>query len=171
MLGHRIMIVGCPGAGKSTLARALSQRLGLPVIHLDQLYWKPGWVEQDKEAFKAAVTVALSQDGGWICDGNYSSTYDLRAALADTIIWIDFPRWRCLWRIVRRLARSWGRTRPDMAEGCPERLNLSFLVFVWRFPARNKDRLERFFKEKDGRLVCVRLRTPRDVARFLTDLS
>lgn len=85
---RRVLIVGNSGGGKSTLARSLGAKLGLPVIHLDVLFWKPGWVESDRADFRVRVAEAL-QAPAWICDGNFTSSYDLRMPYADTIIWIE----------------------------------------------------------------------------------
>ena len=128
---RRIAIIGCSGAGKSTLALALADRLGLPVVHLDRLFWKPGWVESTHAEFEDRQRAALPKDGAWIADGNYGSTLDLRFALADTIIFLDLPTSVCLWRIVaRRFSRG---PRPDMAPGCSEQLEVEFLRYVMRW--------------------------------------
>src|SRR3954463_7237368 len=99
---RRILVIGNSGGGKSTLARALGRKLGLPVIHLDVLFWKPGWVETERPVFHVAVAEALRGDA-WICDGNFTSNYHVRMPLADTIVWIDQPRLLCLFRAVRRV--------------------------------------------------------------------
>ena len=88
---HRIVVVGPGGAGKSVLARKMGERLGLPVIHLDALYWRPGWVQTPKDEWKAKVRELLSGER-WIIDGNYGGTAGLRMAAADTIVLLDFPR-------------------------------------------------------------------------------
>ncbi len=139
---QRIVILGCAGSGKSTLARRLGDRLNLRVVHLDALYWLPGWVESDLASFRARVEDALDVDG-WVCDGGYSRTYDLRFPFADTIVWLERPRWLCLWRVLRRSVSQLGRTRIDMAPGCPERLpQLKFLLFVWNWNRLTRPKIE-----------------------------
>lgn len=125
-------MIGCPGAGKSTFARRLGAVLGFEVIHLDRLYWHPGWVHTPAERWTEIQQAALQGDR-WIVDGNYAATLALRLAAADTVVLFDFPTAVCLGRSLLRLARSPWTARPDMAEGCRERLNLEFLRFIWHF--------------------------------------
>lgn len=89
---QRIVILGNAGSGKSTLARTLGQRLNLPVVHLDTLFWEPGWVEPDADQFRTRVHEAINADS-WVCEGNYARrTFDLRLPRTDLIIWLDTPR-------------------------------------------------------------------------------
>jgi adenylate kinase family enzyme len=129
---QRVLILGSPGAGKSTLARRLSERTGLPVIHPDAEYWQQGWVEPEPGAWAAKVS-DLVQRPRWIMDGNYGGTGDIRLQAADTAIYLDYPTWLCLWRVIRRWFGERGRTRLDMAPGCPERLEWDFLLFIARY--------------------------------------
>jgi len=105
----------------------------------------------------------------WIIDGNYGGTLDMRLARADTVIDLEFPAWLCVWRILRRVAGSWGRTRPDMAGGCPERLNLEFLLYTATFPLKARKRTEAKLKRFTGTLI--RLTSPAAVRRFLASLD
>ncbi|HEY5008664.1 MAG TPA: hypothetical protein VII42_11705, partial [Caulobacteraceae bacterium] len=92
---RRIVILGNAGSGKSTLARRLGERLRLPVVHLDVLFWEPGWTEPDNEAFRTRVRAAIAGDD-WISEGNYlSRTFDLRLPRAELVIWMDTPRLTC----------------------------------------------------------------------------
>ena len=90
---QRIVILGCSGAGKSTFAQALGARLGLPVVHLDALFWRPGWKEPEPESFRMAVAAAVAGDA-WITDGNYAGrTFDLLLPRADAVLFVHQPRW------------------------------------------------------------------------------
>jgi adenylate kinase family enzyme len=129
---QRILIIGCSGAGKSTLARALAEKLALPLIHLDREYWLPGWKEPARAAWRAKVE-SLAATECWVMDGNYASTFDLRMPRADAVIVLDLPRITCLWGILTRPLRHWGRQRPDMGAGCIERYDWPFVLYVWRF--------------------------------------
>jgi adenylate kinase family enzyme len=96
---QRIVILGNAGSGKSTLARQVGERLHLPVVHLDKLFWGPGWSKPQNEAFRARVNEALSGDG-WVCEGNYHrQTFDLRLPRADLVVWLNTPRLACLRRL------------------------------------------------------------------------
>ena len=128
--GRRILIIGPGGSGKSTLAVRLSQLLDLPVHHLDALYWRPGWVPTPSDQWRR-VQEALLAAPEWIMDGNYGGTLDRRLAAADTVVVLDLPPATCVVRAVRRSLRHVRRWRPDMAPGCPERLNGEYLRFLW----------------------------------------
>lgn len=125
----RVMIFGGSGSGKSTLARKIGEITGLPVIHIDPMYYRPGWVQRPKVETRALVLEATAREA-WVFDGNHHSTLEQRIARADTVIYLDLPTWLRLWRTLVRVWRYRGRTRPDMAEGCPERFDFEF-HFKW----------------------------------------
>jgi adenylate kinase family enzyme len=133
---QRVLVLGSPGSGKSAFARQLAATTGLPVVHLDQLFWEPGWVQAPKNVYLERLDRALAQER-WIIDGNYTSSLDLRLPRADRIILMDRSRVVCLMRIGQRIASSYGTVRADMARGCPERLDWEFLQYVWNFPIEN----------------------------------
>jgi len=130
----RIAIMGCSGSGKSTLARKLGERLGLPVHHLDALYWQPGWVDGDYATFAPQVRQILAGES-WIVDGGYSKAdpEELRYTRVDALILFDRSVWLCLWRVIKRVAVYRNRTRPDMGEGCPEKVDFEFLRYIWNY--------------------------------------
>lgn len=169
---QRVMIIGGSGSGKSTLAREIGARLGLPVIHMDSLIFSPGWKEVPEPVFLDRVEAALTEDA-WVMDGNYSRTWPQRLARADSVIFLDIPTWLRLWRVIRRVATGYGRTRPDLAPGCPEQIDLGF-IFGWVPKYARDGRLKALTLMTDdgpaGHLARHHLRTRRDVARFLTDL-
>lgn len=98
---ERIWIVGSGGAGKSTLAQAISARLNVPHTELDGLYWQPGWTPAPVETFRACVDAATAQPH-WVMCGNYSKVSELVLARADTVIWLDYPLALILARLLRR---------------------------------------------------------------------
>ena len=143
---QRVLVMGSSGSGKSTFARRLSDVTGLPFVSLDALFWKPGWVESDKAEFRERVTKAARQPR-WIMDGNFTShLVELRRDACDTVIWFDLPRRTCMLGIVTRVATSYGRVRPEMGEGCPEKIDFKFLRYVWTFRAKLRPKLLAYFE-------------------------
>ncbi len=162
-------MIGSAGAGKTTFSRELGARTGLPVVHLDRLYWRPGWTPTPAAEWEPAVREVVARDR-WVIDGNYGGTLALRLERADTAILLDVPRRTCLRRVLVRGVRGLGRTRPDVGPGCPERLvpDLEFLRWVWSYPRdvrpRMLARLAGF--ERAGGRVAV-LRGPAEAQAFL----
>jgi len=167
---RRILIIGSGGAGKSTLAARVGERTGLPVVHLDVLYWRPGWVATPNAEWDRTIAGLLARPA-WVMDGNYSRTLDQRLAACDTVVFLDLPRLVCLWRIVKRRLRFHRRTRPDMAGGCEERLTWQFARWVWDYPRRTRGRVLDKLRsaEAAGTSVLV-LRSDREVERFVAGL-
>ncbi|WP_280770980.1 topology modulation protein [Salipaludibacillus daqingensis] len=127
---ERVMVVGVSaGVGKSTFAKRLSKKLSIPVYHLDRYYWEPGWRETSYETF-CNKQEALVKKNKWIIEGNYGSTFDLRAQEADTIIYLELPLRICLYRVLKRWIMNIGNNRDDMGQGCPEKMDWEFLKFI-----------------------------------------
>ena len=166
---ERILIIGCGGAGKSTLARQLGEKTGLPVVHLDQLFWHPGWVESTKDEIDAKIMEELGKPQ-WIMDGNYNRTLPLRLQSCDTVIYLDFSRFACLFGVMKRVLTTYGTVRPDMAEGCPERFDLDFIKWVWNFNKTKRERYYRLLNEAEG-IEKIVLKNRRMVKRFLRSLD
>jgi adenylate kinase family enzyme len=162
---ERVLIIGPCGSGKSTLARELAPRLGLPLVHMDQLGWQAGWVETGKAELNARLAEAVSGER-WLIEGNYGSTLGPRLERADTVIYLDFPVRLCLSRLVKRIITHRGRARPDMPEGCPERFDAAFLWYVMRWNSGPRPRTEAKLAGWRGRLI--RLASPRALADWQT---
>lgn len=155
---QRVAVVGSGGAGKTTFARELGARTGLPVVHLDHHYWKPGWVETPREEWAAFQDELFSQDR-WIADGNYGATFDVRFARADTVIVFALPRLTCvagaLWRSLAH------RGTAVQAVGCPERVDVRFLRWIWRYDEDSRPRLDAALARHRRHLDVVELRSRR----------
>jgi len=164
------MLIGNGGAGKSTLARELGRRTGLPVVHLDALFWQPGWVEPAREEWRVTQREAL--DGtDWIADGNYSGTMEERLPAADVVVLLDYPRRVCLLGVVTRAWRYRHTPRPDMAPCCPERLDFSFLRYVWSYPDKGRPRVLAKVDRYGKNDVLVRLRNRREARAWLDTMD
>jgi adenylate kinase family enzyme len=165
----RISILGCSGGGKSTLAGALGEHFGLPVVHLDTLFWSPGWVESLPEPFRERVAEAAAGER-WVIDGNFSATFDLRLPISDLIVVIEQSRFTCLRRAFLRTLRWRGRTRPDLAEGCHEKFDLQFYRYIWNYPRDQRLKIRAGVERYGADAKVVFLRSDRDIAAFLRDL-
>lgn len=133
----KIVLIGSGGAGKSTLAKQLGEKLNIEVTHLDARFWQSGWVATPKDEWTKIQKEIVSKDK-WIVDGNFGGTMDLRLENADTIIFLDFPRFLCLSRVIKRRIIYHNRTRPDMGENCPEKLDFEFLKWIWNYPKQKR---------------------------------
>lgn len=161
---ERVAVVGSGGAGKSTFARGLGRATGLPVIHLDEYYWHPGWVESPRDVWRGVQAAMVARDR-WIIEGNYRNTYDIRFDRADTVVVLAPPRRVCVYRALKRVAKNWHK--PTQAPGCPEHFDWSFLVWLWRFPHHARPLLDDTLARYSGRFTLVELTNQRDVRRFL----
>jgi adenylate kinase family enzyme len=162
------MIVGQPGSGKSSLAQELGDRSGLPVIHIDKIHWQPGWVERSA-AEKTRLCKEAEKGERWIFEGGHSATWPSRLARADLLVWIDRPVGLRLWRVFTRALSGLGRTRPDMAEGCPERLRSlpEFFTYIWRTRNSAAAKIARLAQMAPADCGVVRLSSDEDVRQFL----
>ena len=166
---ERIVIIGCGGAGKSTLARLLGEKLNLPVVHLDKLFWRPGWVQVSREEFDKLHREALAREK-WIVDGNFDRTMEERIARSDTVIFLDFSRFACLMGVMKRVLTNYGKVRPDMGEGCPEHMDWEFLKWIWNFNKEKREKNYRLLNEAEGKETIV-LKNRRAVKKFLEQVS
>lgn len=162
----KVLVIGPGGAGKSTFARRLGELLGIEVLHLDRFYWRPGWVETPKPEWSRTVEEMLKGDA-WIMDGNYSGTLDIRVRACDTVIFLDMPRRVCLRRVVKRALMYRNRSRPDMAEGCQERLTWEFILWIWNYPRRTRQKVIRLLEANREEKRIVWLRSKAEVESFL----
>ncbi|MEW2501773.1 DNA topology modulation protein FlaR [Amycolatopsis sp. NPDC047767] len=164
---RRVLVLGPSGSGKSTLARRLGAVLDVPVTHLDQLYWRPGWVPAPPEEFRAAQAAAVARDG-WVIDGNYSSGFDLRLPLADTVVFLDVPRTTSLRRVLLRHLRE--RGRDTQAPGCVSKLDGEFVKWIWNWPRTHRSRLLASVAADAPQARHHLLHTRADVAAFLASV-
>lgn len=169
MMMKRVLILGPSGSGKSTLCRRLGQIVNVPIIHLDRYYWKPNWVETSKEEWQDKVKNLIGSES-WVMDGNYTSTLRLRTSAADTIIFIDVPRRLSYLRVFTRFLRFRGRTRPDLTEDGPEKIDWDFIKWIWDYPRPRKPVILRFLDKMKATKNIFILRNQREIEDFLDSI-
>lgn len=164
------MIIGCGGSGKSTLAKQIRHMIGLELIHLDQVFYKPGWVELEKVEW-IEKNIELLKKEEWIIDGNYGSTMGMRLEKADTIIFMDTPTHLRLLRVLKRGIQYFGKTRPDMASNCPERISLEFLLYILFYNKTRRPNILKKIKFYEKEKQVFTLKNKKDINSFLQNLK
>lgn len=130
---QRLLVIGCSGSGKSTLARKLAGRLDLPYVSMDrEIFWLPGWQVRPRGQAMARLQAIVAQER-WIIDGTSPGTLQMRLPRAHLVLWLRPRRWVSIYGVVSRWLRFRGRSRPEMADGCPEKIDREFLAYVWNF--------------------------------------
>lgn len=143
---RRVLILGCGGAGKSTFARAMGERFSLPVVHLDKIWWLPGWVTRSEEEFDALLRAELEKPC-WVIDGNYERTAPLRLQSCDAAVFLDIPEEECVRSVFARAEAYRGKSRPDMTEGCEEEVHGDFLDWIKNFNENKRGKMLRLLEE------------------------
>ena len=172
IVGHRVLVDGMMGSGKSTFARALAAGTGLPLIHLDVHYWKPGWERPSDDEWRSRQLALLAGEA-WIVDGNYNETLALRLERADTVVFLETPWWLCAGRaFVRGLRKPVG----EMPEGCQDsrsrrlRDEWGGMVRIWR-NRRSEIEYARSEIERHGAHTAVHVLRSRREARTLSQCT
>ncbi len=174
---RKINVIGTTGSGKSTFSNQLAERLGYPCFHMDQLFWKPNWVETgDEEFFPKVESVVTGKT--WVLDGNYSRTNDIKWKYADTIVWLDYSYPRTFFQLLRRTINR-VVTKAELWPGTGNRESFGrafmskYSIFIWFFRnyKRNRKRYEEIERSlKENQVKFVRLRSPKDAKAFLENI-
>lgn len=165
---QKVVVIGSGGSGKSTFSRRLGEATGLPVVHLDRLFWRPGWVKTPADEWEEIVRRELEKPE-WIMDGNFGGTRKMRFEACDTVILLDLPRYLCIYRILKRTILFRNKRRPDMADGCPERFDPEFLSWIWTYPSSGRVRAVNDLSQVGSKAVYV-LQSRQEIERFLNNL-
>ena len=164
------MIIGGAGSGKSTLARMLGPIMGLPVVHIDPMYYTAGWVQRPIEETAQMIRDAIAKER-WVFEGNQTSSFPERMVRADMFVFLDLPTYLRLWRTVMRMLKSRGKTRPDSAEGCPERFDLWFMKWVVSYNGTRRLAALDAMQHAPSHLECYHLKSRAEVRQFLTEMA
>lgn len=168
---RKIIIIGSGGAGKSTFARKLSTVIGIQVYHLDALYWKPGWEQTERDEWKHTIENIIRNES-WIMDGNFGGTMEMRAHASDTIIFLDYSTTRCLYGIFKRRIMYHGKVRPDMNEGCPEKLDWEFVKWVAEYKRKKAPGIiEMLMNYREQGKKIYHFTSPSETEAFLSVLA
>ena len=169
-IGRRVLVTGMAGSGKSTFSRSLAAKTGLPVIHLDLHFWKPGWVAPSELEWREKQSGLLAGDA-WIADGNYHETLDLRLERADTVVFLDTPWWVCAGRaFLRGLRKPVG----EMPEGCDDsswrrlRDEWRLAIVIWRNRRSEPEREHEIISQYGQHAVLHALGSKRAAKEFLS---
>ncbi|MGJ8527158.1 hypothetical protein [Maritalea sp.] len=165
---QRILILGCSGSGKTTLGKRLGDALGLPHIPMDRYFFNPNWVVKPRDEWAQIITQLVSEDE-WVMDGNYSSSLDFRLVRADTAIFLDFPTWFCLYRVIRRTLTLFGKVRPGSSPGCPERFDREFYSYILNYNRRRRPKILKMLHAFPGETIV--LSSAKDIDKFVTQVA
>ena len=167
----RVAVVGCPGAGKTTFVRVLAKKTKLPPIHLDTYYHdktKAYYEASDLDAWVAKAN-ELSAKERWIMDGNFGATFNVRFARADTVIFFDYSRYLCFWRILKRRVKYHSLPRPEMPQDWEEKFDYGFLRYVWNFKSWSRPKLLAALEGSNVELIIFK--KPRDAEAYLKSIK
>lgn len=157
------MIFGRPGSGKSTFALDCLKFLKLPLSHLDKHFYVSNWVERDYQEF-LEVQKSIVATSSWIIDGNSTRSLEIRFAKADLVLYFNYPRWLCYWRIFKRLFHK-NPELNDRADRCYERITWSLIRYMWSFANRVIDKIK-MLKEKYPKTVFLEVRNDKELAEL-----
>jgi adenylate kinase family enzyme len=153
---RKIAIIGNAGSGKSTLGLKLHKLTGVPLYHLDQYFWKPGWIEPERAEFEK-IHNELCDKPEWIIEGQAIRFFEYRIKNADVVIFINRPTYLCLYRVLKRALMYYGKEFFSSAKGCPERgPSIKFLKFIWNFNSERKPLIEELLQEyNDSKKIFI----------------
>ncbi len=162
----RMALLGGPGSGKSTFAIRLARVSNLPLVHIDEEFWLPGWTEPSKQEWTRKHSALIAQDS-WILDGGMLRTGEDRIARCDLVVLFDVPTHICLYRVIKRIVRNYGKEREGVATGCPEKLDLNFLNYVYHYRANHTDLRPFILKHLPSNSELVIVRNNADIESLL----
>ena len=166
---RRILIIGNAGAGKTTFAGKLAEKTGLPLVHLDKIYWYGNWEHLSREEFDKALQTELEKEA-WIIDGNYSRTLPQRLEYAQQVFYFDLPTAVCFWGSIKRVILNYGKCRPDMGGNCREGFDWGQWDLYRSILRFNRKHRARYYELLENKENVVIFRSRRQVKKYLKEV-
>ncbi len=160
----KVIVIGSPGAGKSTFAKELAKKTKLPLYHLDQIWWRENWTHITREEFDKIHTELLARET-WIIDGDYNRTRAARLEACDTVFYLRYPRTVCFFSAMKRAIQNRGKSRSDMAASCVEAFDREFRRYIWNFDKTRGEDIRRALAECKADIHIFRSR--KEAKRYL----
>lgn len=158
------LVIGNCGSGKTSFSKKLSYTIEVPAVHLDHLYWLPNWKLRSSEDFDDLLLKELQKDK-WILDGNYKRTMPKRMEYADTVIYLNYSRFTCVYRAIKRIFINF-----TQAEGCPSKIDILFIKYIlFGFPNEGRTFIENL-KNKNSHIHWVEFQNDKQAHQFLKEL-
>lgn len=167
---RKILIIGSPGAGKSTLSYRLREILNIQLVHLDCFFWQPGWVKIPRSDLNVQIEMMIREEE-WVMDGTYIDSLEMRLEAADGVIFLNYPLCLCLYGIIKRRITFAGKRRDDMTAGCDEKLDWLFVKWVLKFPKTNRLEILRILKLHKNDLEVHIFKSRKETDAFLKELT
>ncbi len=164
---NRVTIFGSPGSGKTEFSERLSVALNtLNVYHLDEYFWKPGWIKTTQKERLDILEKMTTQDS-WIIEGNFSNIVDYQLAVTKSVIYIKLPVLVCLWRVIKRRLSYLSKDIPEIAPSCPDKISYKLLKSVWKYPSTDGIVLQKKLEAKKHKLQVFTLNSQAEMTSFL----
>lgn len=167
---RRVLIIGNAGAGKSTFAVKLAEKTGLPLVHLDKIFWHGQWEHLSREEFDKALQAELEKES-WIIDGNFNRTLPHRLQYCDLVFFFDLPTAVCFWSAIKRVLQNYGKTRPDMGGKCRERFDWGELDLYKSILQFNRKHRKKYYELLDYHDNVVIFKSRKQADKYLREVN